>query len=322
MGVTLHSRPGEGTRWRAVRRRQTRRRQLIERHRRLPAAAPQPQPIPVRIGAPRGGPPEGRRAPQGPLVGAAAGHRARAVRLRRLCDLGRLQKRELLRRSRPGPQLPLAPLFALPGGELPIRGAMGADHAGELELHARDPDPDLPAGLPPHVLLLPQDATTGPSGSRRRRARSPTRDLPPPSRAASVSVTPARRAFRSSSRTSTATSGTSRSIFAGLLTYDAIEAFRFPGGVGMGLGTLIFVVNAVFIWAYQLGCHACRHLTGGNLRKFLEGARPPVDLDQPHDTAEQAPPAVRLAVARSRSWPRTSTSTWCPPAAFTDPRIF
>ena len=57
-------------------------------------------------------------------------------------------------------------------------------------------------------------------------------------------------------------------FFAGLLTYDAIEAFRFPGGVGLGVGTLIFVVNAVFIWAYQLGCHACRHLCGGNVRKF------------------------------------------------------
>ncbi|MGO8826646.1 MAG: hypothetical protein ACLQU9_15615, partial [Acidimicrobiales bacterium] len=57
-------------------------------------------------------------------------------------------------------------------------------------------------------------------------------------------------------------------FFAALLTYDAIEAFRFPGGIGMGLGTVILVINAVFIWAYQLGCHACRHLTGGNLRKF------------------------------------------------------
>ena len=57
-------------------------------------------------------------------------------------------------------------------------------------------------------------------------------------------------------------------VFAALLTYDAIEAFRFPGGVGMGLGTVILVVNAVFIWAYQLGCHACRHLTGGNTKWF------------------------------------------------------
>ncbi len=87
-------------------------------------------------------------------------------------------------------------------------------------------------------------------------------------------------------------------IFAGLLTYDAIEAFRFPGGIGMGLGTVILVVNAVFIWAYQLGCHACRHLTGGNLRKFSAS---PVRLwiwTQSHDAAQQAPPALRLAVAR------------------------
>ncbi|HET9092186.1 MAG TPA: hypothetical protein VFN50_07240 [Acidimicrobiales bacterium] len=57
-------------------------------------------------------------------------------------------------------------------------------------------------------------------------------------------------------------------IFAGILTYDAVEAFRFGGGWGMGLGSLIFVVNAVLIWSYTLGCHACRHLCGGGLRKF------------------------------------------------------
>ncbi len=53
-----------------------------------------------------------------------------------------------------------------------------------------------------------------------------------------------------------------------MLTWDAIAAFRFPNGIGMGLGTLIFVLNAVFIWAYTLGCHSCRHLCGGNLKQF------------------------------------------------------
>jgi hypothetical protein len=57
-------------------------------------------------------------------------------------------------------------------------------------------------------------------------------------------------------------------VFAGLLTYDAIEAFRFPGGIGMGLGTLIFIVNAVLIWSYTAGCHACRHLCGGGSKMF------------------------------------------------------
>jgi hypothetical protein len=57
-------------------------------------------------------------------------------------------------------------------------------------------------------------------------------------------------------------------IFAGILTYDAVEAFRFPGGIGMGVGTVVFIVNAVLIWAYTLGCHSCRHLTGGLVKRF------------------------------------------------------
>jgi hypothetical protein len=56
--------------------------------------------------------------------------------------------------------------------------------------------------------------------------------------------------------------------FAGILTWDAINAFRFAGRIGIGVGTVIFVANAVFIWAYTLGCHACRHLCGGGLRQF------------------------------------------------------
>jgi hypothetical protein len=54
--------------------------------------------------------------------------------------------------------------------------------------------------------------------------------------------------------------------FAGILTWDAISSFRFADGLGVGLGSLILTVNAVLIWAYTLGCHACRHLCGGNLR--------------------------------------------------------
>ncbi len=57
-------------------------------------------------------------------------------------------------------------------------------------------------------------------------------------------------------------------IFAGILTWDAITAFRFPNGVGMALGTVFFVVNAVLIWLYTLSCHACRHLCGGHLKSF------------------------------------------------------
>jgi hypothetical protein len=58
-------------------------------------------------------------------------------------------------------------------------------------------------------------------------------------------------------------------VVAGILSYDAVLAFHDPGGgVGMGLGTLILVVNAVLIWAYTLGCHSCRSIIGGRLNHF------------------------------------------------------
>jgi hypothetical protein len=57
-------------------------------------------------------------------------------------------------------------------------------------------------------------------------------------------------------------------VFAGILTWDAIEAFRFGSGWGMGLGSLVFLINAALIWTYTLGCHACRHICGGGVRMF------------------------------------------------------
>lgn len=56
---------------------------------------------------------------------------------------------------------------------------------------------------------------------------------------------------------------------ASILTYDAVIAFHGQdGGFGVGLGTVILVVNVVLIWAYTLSCHSCRHLVGGRLRHF------------------------------------------------------
>ena len=54
-----------------------------------------------------------------------------------------------------------------------------------------------------------------------------------------------------------------------ILTYDAGEAFRGKdGGFGIGLGTVILWINVVLIWAYTLGCHSCRSITGGRLNHF------------------------------------------------------
>jgi hypothetical protein len=53
-----------------------------------------------------------------------------------------------------------------------------------------------------------------------------------------------------------------------ILTWDAIEAFHFANGWGMGLGTVVLVVNASLLWAYSLSCHSCRHIVGGRLKHF------------------------------------------------------
>jgi hypothetical protein len=36
----------------------------------------------------------------------------------------------------------------------------------------------------------------------------------------------------------------------------------------MGLGTLILLANAAFLWLYSLSCHSCRHIVGGRLNNF------------------------------------------------------
>jgi hypothetical protein len=53
-----------------------------------------------------------------------------------------------------------------------------------------------------------------------------------------------------------------------ILTYDAIRGFFFPDGFGMGLGTLILLVNVTLLWTYTLSCHSCRHLVGGHVDVF------------------------------------------------------
>jgi hypothetical protein len=57
-------------------------------------------------------------------------------------------------------------------------------------------------------------------------------------------------------------------IFNVILTWDAIVAFDFPDGFGMGLGTLVLLVNAALLWLYTLSCHSCRHLCGGGVDVF------------------------------------------------------
>jgi hypothetical protein len=52
------------------------------------------------------------------------------------------------------------------------------------------------------------------------------------------------------------------------LAFDAIVAFRFGGRFGIGLGTVLMVVNLGLLAGYTFGCHALRHLAGGGLDCF------------------------------------------------------
>ena len=52
------------------------------------------------------------------------------------------------------------------------------------------------------------------------------------------------------------------------LWWDAALAFRFNGRFGMGLGTLVLIVNATLLSLYSISCHSCRHLCGGHLDVF------------------------------------------------------
>jgi hypothetical protein len=61
-------------------------------------------------------------------------------------------------------------------------------------------------------------------------------------------------------------------VVALILSYDVILAFG-PAegesdGIHMGLGTVLMLINVVYIWAYTLSCHSCRHAVGGRLRHF------------------------------------------------------
>ncbi|HEV7523306.1 MAG TPA: succinate dehydrogenase [Candidatus Angelobacter sp.] len=62
-------------------------------------------------------------------------------------------------------------------------------------------------------------------------------------------------------------------VFLGFLWYDAIRAFWFPGldqklHFGIGVGTLILLVNIILLTLYLLSCHSLRHLIGGKIDCF------------------------------------------------------
>jgi hypothetical protein len=57
-------------------------------------------------------------------------------------------------------------------------------------------------------------------------------------------------------------------IFILFLWKDAISAFFFDGKFGVGVGTLVLLVNVILLSIYTLSCHSLRHLAGGRLDCF------------------------------------------------------
>ncbi len=48
------------------------------------------------------------------------------------------------------------------------------------------------------------------------------------------------------------------------LSYDAIAAFWRDGQIGIGVGTIVLIINATLLTCYTFGCHSFRHLVSGH----------------------------------------------------------
>jgi len=57
-------------------------------------------------------------------------------------------------------------------------------------------------------------------------------------------------------------------LFIVMLAWDAILAFRFPNGVGIGVGTIVMWINVILLAGYTFSCHSCRHVCGGHVNVF------------------------------------------------------
>ena len=57
-------------------------------------------------------------------------------------------------------------------------------------------------------------------------------------------------------------------IFIVILSYDAFKSFFRDGQLGVGVGSIVLLINATLLAGYTLGCHSFRHLIGGRLNCF------------------------------------------------------
>jgi hypothetical protein len=52
-------------------------------------------------------------------------------------------------------------------------------------------------------------------------------------------------------------------LFVVILYYDAVQAFFRNGRFGVGVGSLVLLINATLLGGYTFGCHSFRHVIGG-----------------------------------------------------------
>jgi len=195
---------------------------------------------------------------QGPLVGLTGGHRLGTHYLRRLRHVGGVLQQELLRGRGHAPQPDLAVLFAMPHRELRARQPPGnGDHL--VDDLTGPADPDLPARLPVHLLLLPPRVL-------------PLLLVGAPA----CAVADAHVRYTGESRFPLIVQNVHRYffyfglIFNVILTIDAVGRFSSPVSASGSPWDDRLVLNAGLLWLYSLSCHACRHLCGGGMRTFSE----------------------------------------------------
>ncbi len=197
-----------------------------------------------------------------------------------------------LRRAERGRRLPVAVLLpAVPGPRPAARHLAG------------DPDPVDPDRLPGHLLLLPARLLPDlPGRSARLRGGG----------AAHPSALPdGGGAARSSSRTSTASSCTSRSSSWRSTGSRSWSSFAGPGGPRLGLGSVILLVDIIAPERATCSVPLDAPPRGRAARLLLVHALEPdapLHLAAP-ERPECAPHGVRVGQPASPSWSRTCTST-------------
>ena len=77
-----------------------------------------------------------------------------------------------------------------------------------------------------------------------------------------------------------------------VLSFDVVLAFRNADKEWghMGLGTLLMLINVVYIWLYTLSCHSCRHVRRRPAAPLQQapGPLPAVDLASRSSTSSHA----------------------------------